>query len=127
MIPRWNDHAQSSSPDPSVQTAVRRLDQRRRSLPLLAHPDLGRGQPRAHRVPGRGRRRGRTRRVARPSSRGAAQEEIQERLEHGAALLQTAPSASWWDVIAFSYPTGFPGLLPADGDGQGPEPEAATV
>ena len=57
----------------------------------------------------------------------SAQEEIQERLEHGAALLQTAPSASWWDVIAFSYPTGFPGLLPADGDGQGPEPEAATV
>jgi hypothetical protein len=38
----------------------------------------------------------------------AAQEEIQERLEHGAALLQTATPASWWDVIGFSYPTGQP-------------------
>ncbi len=54
-----------SGRDPSVQAAVRRLDQLRRSLPHLAHPDPGRGQPRAPRVPGRGRRRGRTRRVAR--------------------------------------------------------------
>lgn len=40
MILRWNDHAQSGSPDPSVQAALRRLDQRRRSLPHLVHPDL---------------------------------------------------------------------------------------